>query len=433
MGRFIVNRTVAFHTLGCKVNQYETEAMIGLFEKEGYEVVAWSDRADVYVVNTCTVTNIGDRKSRQFLRQAKGNNPDALVVAVGCYAQVAGETLASIDEVDLILGTNEKSKILSYVESADRERNQVHPVVPGDGFDELFLDRLSETTRAFVKVQDGCNQYCSYCIIPYARGPIRSRALDQVIDEVHGLADQGVREFVMTGIHIASYGRDNGGPGLIDLLEAVDAVDGVERLRLSSLEPRLITRPFVERLARLKSLCPHFHLSLQSGDDEILRVMNRRYTTSEYAAAIAMIRQYFQDPAITTDVIVGFPGESEEAFERTMAFVESVGFSELHVFKYSPKEGTPAAKMKDQVPGTVKSERSKRLIELGEELRASYLEHQVGSEHILLVEESEGLGAMGYSENYLRISVPDAQASPGDLLKVRVHTVTGEELLGSLL
>ncbi len=433
MGRFILNKTVAFHTLGCKVNQYETEAMIGLFEKEGYDVVAWSDRADVYVVNTCTVTNIGDRKSRQFLRQAKGNNPDALVVAVGCYAQVAGEVLASIEEVDLILGTNEKSKILAYIESVDRERNQVHPVSPGDDFDDLFLDRLSETTRAFVKVQDGCNQFCSYCIIPYARGPIRSRALNQVLGEVERLAAQGVREFVMTGIHIASYGLDNKGPGLIELLEAVDAVAGVERLRLSSLEPRLVTPAFVQRLSALDSLCPHFHLSLQSGDDGVLSTMNRRYTTKEYAEAIALLRAHFADPAITTDVIVGFPGETEEAFERTMAFVESIGFSELHVFKYSPKEGTPAAKMKNQLPGTVKSDRSKRLIALGDESRRRYLQRQAGTCHVILVEASEELGASGYSENYLRVRIPEVQAQPGDLLAVEIQSVSSEELLGSLL
>ena len=361
---------VAFYTLGCKVNQYETNGMIQAFLEKGYKIVDFTEKSDIYIINTCTVTSISDKKSRQMIRRTKQLNPEAIVVAVGCYAQVAKDKLEEIKDIDLILGISEKTEIIKYVEEEIKERNPktyISDVMHQKQFVDFGSVNYTDKNRVAIKVQDGCNQFCTYCIIPYARGRIRSRKIENVKKEVEDLAQKGIKEIVITGIHVASYGKDlEENIGLIDLLEEINKIDGIERIRLSSLEPTLITEEFVKRLSKLAKICDHFHLSLQSGCNETLKRMNRHYTTEDFKKATELLRKTYPNVALTTDIIVGFPGETEEEFNITYDFLKEINFYKMHVFKYSPRHGTKAEKMPNQIDGNIKEERSKKLIELSD-------------------------------------------------------------------
>ena len=389
-----MKKTVAFCTLGCKVNQYETDAMRGSFEAEGYEVKEFSQEASVYVINTCTVTNMADRKSRQMMHRAKKKNPDGIIVAVGCYVQAAKEQLEEDTLIDLVIGNNMKSQVVQIVEQYIQDNRHtedrdayVADIAHSHEYETMHIETVSEHTRAYIKIQDGCNQFCSYCIIPYARGRVRSRKMEDILQEVRNLTANGYKEIVLTGIHISSYGLDfehtadeqeDYGPfknsALIDLIEALSGIEGLERIRLGSLEPRIITENFVRRLCKVPQICPHFHLSLQSGCDETLKRMNRHYTTALYLEKCGILRQYFDRPALTTDVIVGFPGETEEEFAQTERFLETVHFSDMHIFKYSKRRGTKAADMPNQIDPQIQSVRSEKLIALGERMKDDFLE-----------------------------------------------------------
>ncbi len=416
----------ALHNLGCKVNAYETEAMQQQLEERGYEIVPFDQKADVYIINTCSVTNIADRKSRQMLHRAKKLNPEAVVVAAGCYVQVASDALKEDDSVDIIVGNNNKARLADILEEYMKDRQgdeggYVLDIARAREYEELHVSRLGEHTRAFIKVQDGCNQFCSYCIIPYARGRVRSRKPEDVEAEVKGLVARGYREVVLTGIHLSSYGTEHmegspvkggdwdSGP-LWDLIERIHRVEGLERIRLGSLEPRIITREFAEKLAGLPEFCPHFHLSLQSGCDATLKRMNRHYTTEDYLRRCGILREIFDHPAITTDVIAGFPGETEEEFEETRRFLETVRFYEMHVFKYSKRQGTRAAVMEDQVPEQVKARRSDVLLELEKTMSREYRERFAGSRVSVLFEEAAEIGGkwymMGHTPQYVKAALP---------------------------
>lgn len=428
----------ALHNLGCKVNAYETEAMQQLLEAAGYTIVPFDETADVYVINTCSVTNMADRKSRQMLHRAKAMNPEAVVVAAGCYVQAAGEALLEDSAVDLIIGNNQKSDLVEILERylADRTAaGELPDIGKVREYESMSISRTAEHTRAFIKVQDGCNQFCSYCIIPYTRGRVRSRGLSQVVSEVKSLAAAGYREAVLTGIHLSSYGadiREENGPHLLELIRAVHEVEGIERIRLGSLEPRIVTESFVEALCGLPKVCPHFHLSLQSGCDATLRRMNRRYTTEEYRRGCDILRQYYQDPALTTDVIAGFAGETDGEFEETMAFVRSIGFYEMHVFKYSMRKGTRAAAMPDQVPEQIKTQRSHRLLALSEEMSEEYRRRKLGVDTSLLLEETETVNGKtymtGYTPEYVRGAV-EAVGGAGELVYGRFDRFLRKDLL----
>ncbi|MBP3700942.1 MAG: tRNA (N(6)-L-threonylcarbamoyladenosine(37)-C(2))-methylthiotransferase MtaB [Lachnospiraceae bacterium] len=416
-----MKKKAALHNLGCKVNSYETEAMQQLLEENGYEIVPFEEAADVYIINTCTVTNIADRKSRQMLHRARKMNPEAVVVAAGCYVQARGREVLADGAVDMIIGNNQKNQLIPMLEGwfASREVQDFVPSALLDltrvtEYENMNIRKTAEHTRAFLKVQDGCNQFCSYCIIPYARGRIRSRRLEDVQAEVRGLAAAGYKEIVLTGIHLSSYGLDFGteekspeapfGHGLQKLILALAEIDGIQRIRLGSLEPRIITREFVEALADCGKICPHFHLSLQSGCDSVLKRMNRHYTTQEYLNKCQLLREGFEQPAITTDVIVGFPGETEEEFAATMAFVEQVHFYEMHVFPYSRRQGTVADRMPDQVPEPVKKERSHQMLALAERMSQEYRDRFVGRQVSVLLEEPGEDGYMvGYTKEYIRV------------------------------
>lgn len=416
----------ALHNLGCKVNAYETEAMQQQLEERGYEIVPFDQKADVYIINTCSVTNIADRKSRQMLHRAKKLNPEAVVVAAGCYVQVASDALKEDDSVDIIVGNNNKARLADILEEYMKDRQgdedgYVLDIARAWEYEELHVSRLGEHTRAFIKVQDGCNQFCSYCIIPYARGRVRSRKPEDVEAEVKGLVARGYREVVLTGIHLSSYGTEHmegspvkggdwdSGP-LWDLIERIHRVEGLERIRLGSLEPRIITREFAEKLSRLPEFCPHFHLSLQSGCDATLKRMNRHYTTEDYLRRCGILREIFDHPAITTDVIAGFPGETEEEFEETRRFLETVRFYEMHVFKYSKRQGTRAAVMEDQVSEQVKARRSDVLLELEKTMSREYRERFAGSRVSVLFEEAAEIGGkwymMGHTPQYVKAALP---------------------------
>lgn len=399
-------KKVAFCSLGCKVNQYETNAMAQKFIEHGYEVVEFDEYADVYIVNTCTVTNVADRKSRQMLRRAKEINKDATLVACGCYAQVAKEELRKISEIDLIIGNNEKNDIIQIVENHIAQKGAedlVSDVMYKLDYVELGTTTYTEKTRAVIKVQDGCDRFCSYCLIPYARGHIRSRKIENVIEEIKKVVEEGINEVVITGIHIASYGRDFKGEniGLIDLLEEINKIQGLHRIRLGSIEPTIITDEFVERLSKLDKICDHFHLSLQSGCTETLKRMNRRYTTEEFRDVTKRLRSKFPNAALTTDIIVGFPGETDEEFNTTYEFLKEIAFYKMHIFKYSQRKGTKAAVMPNQVDGKIKEERSKKLIELSNENEYNYNKKYVGKQVEVLFEEREGEYLKGHTTNYI--------------------------------
>lgn len=399
-------KKVAFCSLGCKVNQYETNAMAQKFIEHGYEVVEFDEYADVYIVNTCTVTNVADRKSRQMLRRAKEINKDATLVACGCYAQVAKDELKKIPEIDLIIGNNEKNDIIQIVENHIAQKGAedlVSDVMYKLDYVELGTTTYTEKTRAVIKVQDGCDRFCSYCLIPYARGHIRSRKIENVIEEIKKVVEEGINEVVITGIHIASYGRDFKGKniGLIDLLEEINKIQGLHRIRLGSIEPTIITDEFVERLSKLDKICDHFHLSLQSGCTETLKRMNRRYTTEEFRDVTKRLREKFPNAALTTDIIVGFPGETDDEFNTTYEFLKDIAFYKMHIFKYSQRKGTKAAVMPNQVDGKIKEERSKKLIELSNENEYNYNKKYIGKQVEVLFEEREGEYLKGHTTNYI--------------------------------
>ena len=420
------NKKVAFCSLGCKVNQYETNAMAQKFVANGYKIVEFDEYADVYIVNTCTVTNIADRKSRQMLRRAKEINKDATLVACGCYAQVAKEELKKIPEIDLIIGNNEKNDIISIIENHIAQKGTediVSDVMYKLDYVELGTTTYTEKTRAVIKIQDGCDRFCSYCLIPYARGHIRSRKIENVIEEIKKVVEEGINEVVITGIHIASYGRDFKceNIGLIDLLEEINKIKGLHRIRLGSIEPTIITEEFVKRLSKLDKICDHFHLSLQSGCTETLKRMNRRYTTEEFKEVTKRLRTKFPNAALTTDIIVGFPGETEEEFNMTYEFLKEIAFYKMHVFKYSQRKGTKAAVMPNQIDGKVKEERSKKLIELSNENEYNYNKKYIGREVEVLFEEREGEYLKGHTTNYIVVKhKTDKDDLINKIVKVRV-------------
>ena len=405
-------KKAALHNLGCKVNAYETEAMQHLLEEAGYEIVPFTQKADVYVINTCSVTNMADRKSRQMLHKAKKNNPDSIVVAAGCSVQTSEKEVLNDLSVDIVIGNDRKHDLVRLLEeySLDSVNDTVDDINDGKhDFEELFIDQTKEHTRAFIKVQDGCNQFCSYCIIPYARGRVRSRRFENVIAEVERLAANGFKEVVLTGIHLSSYGVDfEEATGLLELIQAVNAVKGIERIRLGSLEPKIVTEHFASELSKLDKICPHFHLSLQSGCDATLKRMNRKYTTKEYERGCELLRKYFVHPAITTDVIVGFPGETEEEFEQTKAYLEHIHFYEMHIFKYSKRKGTRAAVMPDQIDEQIKAVRSEKLIALGHDMSKEFRKFYIGKNEEVLFEEKAVIGDkeyfVGYTKEYVKVA-----------------------------
>lgn len=430
-------KKAALHNLGCKVNAYETEAMQHLLEEAGYEIVPFTQKADVYVINTCSVTNMADRKSRQMLHKAKKNNPDSIVVAAGCYVQTSEKEVLNDLSVDIVIGNDRKHDLVRLLEeySLDSVNETVDDINDGKhDFEELFIDQTKEHTRAFIKVQDGCNQFCSYCIIPYARGRVRSRRFENVIAEVERLAANGFKEVVLTGIHLSSYGVDfEEATGLLELIQAVNAVKGIERIRLGSLEPKIVTEHFASELSKLDKICPHFHLSLQSGCDATLKRMNRKYTTKEYERGCELLRKYFVHPAITTDVIVGFPGETEEEFEQTKAYLEHIHFYEMHIFKYSKRKGTRAAVMPDQIDEQIKAARSEKLIALGHDMSKEFRKFYIGKNEEVLFEEKAVIGDkeyfVGYTKEYVKVAKKTAENLENQIVSGRISGMLTDEIL----
>ena len=409
-----MNRTVAIHSLGCKVNSYEAESMEQLLKQAGYTIVPFDENitADIYIINTCSVTNIADRKSRQMLHKSKKINPDAIVVAAGCYVNADTKKAAEDNAVDIVLGNNCKINIVEALENYYKDKNNSEMVVDfkeKQEYEELKLDEVSTHTRVYIKIQDGCNQFCSYCIIPYTRGRIRSRDIDEIEEEVTKLVSKGFKEVVLTGIHLTSYGVDNNKGSLLEVIMRLDKIDGLQRIRLGSLEPRVITEEFAKTLSSSKKICPHFHLSLQSGCDTVLKRMNRKYTTQEYYDKCCILRKYFNNPAITTDVIVGFPQETEEEFEATKVFLEKVHFYEMHIFKYSRRKGTVADRMEGQVDEKVKTQRSAILLELENKMSKEYRQQHIGKTEEVLIEEIVSENGkdyfMGFTPDYIRVKI----------------------------
>ena len=427
--------TVSFTTLGCKVNQFETEAMTELLEKEGFEVLPQGEKSDIYIINTCAVTKESERKSRQFINKAKRSNPKALVVAVGCSVQLNGEKLNGETNVDIIIGTKHKGnigKIIKEKLNGMEFKQEIEGFYGREDFEELKITSVHAKTRANIKIQDGCSQYCSYCIIPYVRGPIRSRNHKNIVEEIKKVAANGYKEIVLNGIHISSYGRDiHENDALIRLIEDINNIDGIERIRLGSLEPKLITEDFVDRYSKLKKVCDHFHLSLQSGSDSVLERMNRKYTTAEYKNNVETIRKFMPDAGITTDIIVGFPGETEEEFQETLEFVNTIKFSRIHVFKYSMREGTKAAEMSGQVEESVKSQRSRELINLGNNLSKEFMNKFLGKDMPVLIETLKKENVFeGYTTNYLKVLTKSDINIKNRIVKVRINNLRNDCLLG---
>ena len=457
---------VHFFTLGCKTNTYESSAMGQSFIKKGYEIVKdKEEKADIYIINTCSVTNIAERKSRQMMRQAKELNPKATIVACGCYAQVAKDQIAQIDEVDLIIGSKEKNQIVEIIEEYLKNKNKeilISDIMNESEYQDFESTTMTELNRAVVKIQDGCDRFCAYCIIPYARGHIRSRNPIKIIDEIQNIAKQRIKEVVLTGIHLASYGKDftdekskeyrkqynyseeykkytpnddlaSGGFRLIELLEQINKVDGIERIRLGSIEPKLITEEFVSRLSKLEKICHHFHLSLQSGCNETLKRMNRRYTTEEFRAICKILRAAYKDVIFTTDIIVGFPGETEGEFKQTYEFLKEIKMYKMHIFKYSPKRGTAATKFKNQIDSKIKDERSKILLELSDKNEIEYNETYINKTVTVLFEEAEKGYFKGHTGNYLAVKVKTDKDLTDKLLKVKIEKLEKLELIGTLV
>ncbi|KLE16801.1 tRNA (N(6)-L-threonylcarbamoyladenosine(37)-C(2))-methylthiotransferase MtaB [Clostridium sp. C8] len=432
---------VAFSTLGCRVNVYESEAMAEKFIREGYEVVDASEAADVYVINTCTVTNMGDKKSRQIISRARRLNENSIIAVVGCYSQIAPKEVSEIPGVDVVLGTRNKGDVVYYVNKAkDEGKSQVHVegVLKNKKFEELNIEEYQDKTRAFLKIQDGCNRFCTYCIIPYSRGSVCSKDPKKVLEEVNKLAEHGFKEIILSGIHTASYGLDlEGNVNLIDIIEEIEKVEGIERIRIGSIEPAFFTPEVIEKIKKFKKLCPHFHLSLQSGCDSTLKRMNRRYTAQEYADSVKLLRETMPDVSITTDVIVGFPGETEEEFNETYEFLKNIKLTKTHVFKYSPRKGTKASDMQDQIDGSIKEKRSKLLIELSNKNEKEFIEKFIGTEMDVLIEtEAKGQEGMyeGYTRNYIKVQVPCSCADvTGKIVDIEISKVENEYGIAKLL
>ena len=432
-------KKVAFYTLGCKVNQYETEAMLEMFKKDGYTQVESEEFADVYVINTCTVTHMSDRKSRQYIRRMKKKNPDAIIAVVGCYSQVSPEEILEIEEVNLVMGTNERRQIVEEIKKLDasKKASTVDDIMKVRAFEEIEINQTNGRTRAFMKIQDGCDRFCTYCIIPYARGGrVRSRDLESIINEANKLANNGYKEIVLTGIHVASYGKDvkDADTNLLTVIKAIDKIEGVERIRLSSVEPLLMTDEFIDTVAKMPKVCPHFHLSLQSGCDETLKRMNRRYTKKEYKDIVDKLRQKMPNVAITTDVIVGFPGETNNEFSQTYEFLRDIELSQMHVFKYSPRKGTPAADMENQIDPQMKQMRSDKLIALNKQNFTNFAKKFEGQEFNVLFEQNIGENKYeGLTPNYIRVIVESEEDIQGKILKTKINDVKDEYVEGILV
>lgn len=431
-------KTVSFATLGCKVNQYETQAMSNLFREAGYEVREFDTKCDIYIINTCTVTGMGERKSRQMIRRAVKRNPEALVAVVGCYSQISPEKAKSIEGVGLVLGTSERSRIVEYCEDALGNKDakvMVKDSMKERNYEEIKVSSYDSKTRAFVKIEDGCTEFCTYCIIPYARGPVRSRTLENIKQEIEKLAENGFREVVLTGIHLSSYGKDLGDVSLLDAVRVASDVDGIERVRLGSIEPRILTEDFVREISLIPKVCNHFHIALQSGCDNTLRSMNRKYSISQYAESVRLIRKYFDNPAIATDVMVGFPGETQEDFESSLSFVEKTDYADAHVFSYSNRKGTKADKMPCQIPSEVKDKRSALMIECVEKSRKKYLSNLVGNSCEVLFEQEISNGIYeGHMTNYAKVHLVSDRDICGQILSVKIVSLSsdGEALMAQV-
>ena len=430
-------KKAALHNLGCKVNAYETEAMQEILEQNGYEIVPFEEKADAYIVNTCSVTNMADKKSRQMLHRAKKMNPEAVVIAAGCYVQSAGEKLLKDTSVDILIGNNEKVNLPSILENWEKEHKPlyVHDLTREHTYEELTLSHTAGHTRAFMKIQDGCNQFCTYCIIPYTRGRVRSRRLSDIVAEAGRLAENGYQEVVLTGIHLDSYGTDlEEHENLLTVIQEIAKIDGIKRIRLGSLEPRIMTEEFVTGLAAEEKLCPHFHLSLQSGCDATLKRMNRRYSAEEFRQCCERLRRHFDDPALTTDVIVGFPGETEEEFTATVEFLKDICFYETHVFKYSRRKGTKADRMPDQIPEQIKNQRSDVLLALTEKNSGEYRKKLLGRTVKVLLEEESTIGGTtyltGHTREYVKVAVAPETAAAGEIIDVKVTGLLKDMVLG---
>ena len=435
-------KKVAFYTLGCKVNQYETEAMLEMFKEDGYEQVGSEDYADVYVINTCTVTHMSDRKSRQYIRRMKKKNPDSIIAVVGCYSQVSPEEILEIEEVNLVMGTNERRTIVDEIKKLEQAQGEkkastVDDIMKVRAFEEIEISQSNGRTRAFMKIQDGCDRFCTYCIIPYARGgKVRSRDMESIVNEAKTLAENGYEEVVLTGIHVASYGKDlrENKVGLLDVIKRINEIDGIKRIRTSSVEPILFTDEFVDEVSKMEKVMPHYHLSLQSGCDDTLKRMNRRYTTSEYKEIVDKLRREIPDVAITTDVIVGFPGETEEEFDKTYNYLKELELSQMHIFKYSPRKGTKAADMESQVNPQLKHERSEKLLNLNKENFKKFASRMLNKEFDVLFEQSIGDNKYeGLTPNYLKTIVECNDDIAGKIVKVKITEVKDEYIEGILV
>ena len=432
-------KTAAFHTLGCKVNTYDTESMMELFEKAGYEIVDFNGESDVYIINTCTVTNVGERKSRQMIRKAKRVNPNAVVAVTGCYAQTSPEELKEIPEINLIVGNQDRHRIVELVEKVKHNGqniNIVQDIMKVREYEELKITKVKDHARAFIKIQEGCNNFCSYCIIPYARGPVRSRSLENILEEAQKVAEQGYKEIVLTGINVTSYGKELENASLFDVLKGLNEIENIERIRLGSLEPMLLDTPFIESLKNITKLCDHFHLSLQSGSDKVLKKMNRKYDTKTYKTIIDSIRKIFPVASLTTDVMVGFPGETEENFRESYDFIQQIGFSKLHVFKYSKRKGTAAARMIDQIPEGIKEERSKEMIQLSNKLEKEYNNQFLGKKLEVLIEQNlkeDYNSFQGHTTNYILVKVQNKLNIINKTVPVEVVDVQADYVNGILI
>ncbi len=449
------NKTIATYTLGCKVNQYETNAVEEIFTQNGYTLTDFDDKSDIYIINTCTVTSMSDRKSRQVIRRAKKNNKDAVVVVMGCYAQNDPDAIIKIEDVNLVVGTKDKNKIFEEVQKISKHDKvvRVTNIMDELEFENLSVTSYTKNTRAFVKIQDGCDRYCSYCIIPYTRGRIRSRNISDIVREVQSLSDNGYKEVVLTGIHIASYGKDlkksknelipiidskkddfiQADISLIDVIEEVSKIKNIHRVRIGSVEPIIISDDFLKRLTKIEKFCPHFHLSLQSGCDDTLKRMNRRYTTDEYRDAVLKIRQYFDSPAITTDIITGFPGETQEEFEKTYLYLSDINLYEMHIFPFSRRSGTKAYDMKNQIDNDTKHKRSEKLIALANKNKNDFEQNLIGKTFDVLFEQKEDQFYHGYTKNYVKIHVESEEDLSGKLIDVRINALEDGRLIGEII
>lgn len=428
-------KKVSFCTLGCKVNQYETEAMSSLFKQRGYEIASFDDVCDIYIINTCTVTGEGERKSRQMIRRAHSTNPDSTIVVTGCMSQVSPEKVAQMEGVSIVMGTSERTRIVDNVEEYIREnkKHQVSDIMKKRDYEEMWISSYEDKTRAFVKIEDGCTEFCTYCIIPYARGPVRSRKSESIKKEVTELAKNGYREIVLTGIHIGSYGRDLKNKTLLDAIKAVNEVSDIKRIRLGSVEPRVLTKDFIEEISKMPKVCDHFHISLQSGCNRTLKAMNRKYTTEEYKEAVENLRKAYKNPAITTDIIAGFPGESEEDFNVSYEFMKEISFSEAHIFPYSPRKGTKAADFPNQLEKKVKNERAKKMIELSKKLHNEYLSNFVGDIKEVLFERKAKDGYFeGHMSNYICVKVKSDEDLSHKFKNVKIASIENGVAFGTI-